>query len=227
MRHRQGFILLFGTRPIISKDSRAGAVETICPRCNRPARITGKTYRQWFTVFFIPIFPISRTQSFSECPLCGGQFPVPVSELASQVATADKEQSQRAIAMYNSLRNSPANSVTLNELMTLYATLGEYDQAISAAGEFPQALNNSEQCMTTLGRVYLAKNQHADAIQWLDAAIERNPALGEAQYFRAIAHLTKTPADPDRAIAAARGARAAGYPGSDDLLREAEKRASA
>ena len=120
----------------------------------------GKSFRNWFTLFFIPVFPISGRQEISECPACSSQFPVPVRELAGRVASVGREQQQRAIAMYNSLRNSPANSVTLNELMALYASLGEFDQAIGAAGEFTQALHNSEQCMTTLGRVYLAKNMH-------------------------------------------------------------------
>jgi tetratricopeptide (TPR) repeat protein len=222
---RRGFILLFGTRPIITTDAAAGAVETICPQCSRQSRLTGKKYRQWFTLFFIPIFPVSGAKLFSQCSLCGAQFPVPVKELASRVATADKQQAQRAIAMYNSLRNSPANSVTLNELMALYASMGEYDQAISAAGEFGQALNNSEQCMTTLGRVYLAKNQHAEALRWLDAATARNPDLGEAHHFKAVAHLTKTPPELNQAIAAARAARSGGYPEAEELLREAEQRA--
>lgn len=182
-------------------------------------------YRVWFTLFFIPVFPVSGAKHFSKCDACGSEFPVPVGELASRVANADREQSQRAIAMYNSLRNSPANSVTLNELMTLYASMGEYDQAISAASEFTQALHNSEQCMTTLGRVYLVKNQHREAIRWLEAAVARNPALGEAQYFLGVAHLTNQPPDPGNAIVAARAARAAGYPRADELLREAEARA--
>src|SRR5204863_9131432 len=133
--------------------------------------------------------------------------------------------SQRAIALYNSLRNSPANSITLNELMTLYATINEFDQAISAARDFPQALNSSEQCMSTLGRVYLAKNDHAEAIRWFDEAIARNGSLGEAHYYKGVAYLTANPPDHDRAVASARAARSAGYPGADQLLREAESRA--
>jgi tetratricopeptide (TPR) repeat protein len=223
---RQGFILLFGTRPIFSHDgAMARGIETVCPNCNRQSRIIGKKYRQWFTLFFIPIFPVSSATTFSQCTNCGAQFPVPLGELATRVATADKQQAQRAIAMYNSLRNSPANSVTLNDLMSLYASMGEYDQAISAAGEFEQALNNSEQCMTTLGRVYLAQSNYRHAIEWLDAAIARNPASGEGHYYRAVAYLAQMPADPDTAIASARAARSAGYPGAEELLRDAEQRA--
>lgn len=223
---RPGFILFFGTRPISSSDPSAAAVDTICPNCHHHSRIIGKTYRNWFTLFFIPMFPVSGTKTFSQCTHCGAQFPVPLSELARNIRQADQQQMQRAIAMYNSLRNSPANSITLNDLMSLYASIGEFDQAISAAGEFAQALNNSEQCMTTLGRIYLAKNQFDEALKWLEAAIARNPELGEAHYYRAIACLTQPALDLDKAIRSARAARAAGYPGAEDLLQEAQRRAS-
>ena len=107
----------------------------------------------------------------------------------------------------------------------MYAGMKEYQQAISAAAQFPQALHNSEQCMTTLGRVYLQQNQFPEAIQWFDAAIARNPLLGEAQYHKAVAHLLTAPPDPQKAVAAARAARNAGFPNADALLREAEAKA--
>ncbi|MGB7159312.1 MAG: zinc-ribbon domain-containing protein [Tepidisphaeraceae bacterium] len=221
--HRRGFIILFGTRSIQGNDG-VPPVRTVCPNCGQSADIVGKTQRQWFTLFFIPIFPISGRTRFSQCANCGAQFQMPADELGSRVAQSQQEQSQRAIGMYNSLRNSPANSVTLNDLMTLYAGMGEFDQAISAAGQFPDALNNSEQCMTTLGRVYLAQDKLAEAIQWFDAALARNDALGEAHFHKAVAHLTSTPANYEQAVASARAARSAGFPNADALLREAESK---
>jgi tetratricopeptide (TPR) repeat protein len=223
---RRGFILLFGTRAIESHDS-VPPVRTVCPHCNQSADIVGKAYRQWFTVFFIPVFPISGSTRFSRCTNCGATFQVPADQLQRNVIDAQREQSQRTIALYNSLRNSPANSITLNELMTLYAGLGEFDQAIGAAGQFPDALNNSEQCMATLGRVYLAQSKHAEAIQWFDAALARNEMLGEAHFHKAVAHLTSTPPDYPKAIGAARAARSNGFPNADALLREAEAKARA
>jgi tetratricopeptide (TPR) repeat protein len=223
-RRRRGFILLFGTRAMIGDDRNARPVEAVCPRCNQRAEIIGKTYRNWFTVFFIPIFPMSGSQRFSQCSNCGAQFPVEARQLGTQVAAAEREQSQRAIQLYNSLRNSPGNSITLNELMTLYASMNDFDQAISAARQFPQALENSEQAMVTLGRVYLAKNENTEAIRWFDQAIARNETLGEAHYYKGVAHLTAATPDYAQAVAAARAARSNGFPGADQLLREAESR---
>ena len=217
MRRRGGFILLFGTRAIVTDDDSAAPVNTICPNCRQRTQMVGKKHRNWFTLFFIPLFPISGAQRFSQCTQCAAMFYVEPRQIERQTAAADQQEMQRAIGLYNSMRASPANSVTLNELMSLYASIGEYDQAIVAARDFPQALAASEQCMVTLGRAYLAKHQHAAAIEQFDAALERNPSLGEAHYFKAVAHFTSTPPDHERAAAAARLARSAGYPGADQL----------
>ena len=225
--HRPGFIfVLFGSRNIVSADATP-PVEATCPRCGRPSRIVGKTYRTWFTIFFLPVFPMSKSTRFSQCTVCGAQFPVPVEDIRRGLASSEQQQNQQAIALYNSLRASPANSITLNGLMLMYAGMNEFDQAISAANEFPEALNSSEQCMSTLGRVYLAANRRAEAIRWFDAALARNASLGEAQYYKAVAHLTDDPPNYPAAVAAARQARNAGFPNADELLREAETKARA
>jgi phage terminase large subunit GpA-like protein len=169
---------------MISDDPTAPAVNAVCPRCGQRTSIVGKSVRSWFTLFFIPVFPVSGTRRFSQCTHCGAQFPVEARQLGQQVAAAERQQSQRAIGLYNSLRNSPANSITLNELMTLYASINEFDQAISAAREFTAALHNSEQCMTTLGRIYLAKNEHPEAIRWFDEALKRNETLARRTITR-------------------------------------------
>jgi hypothetical protein len=223
-RPRPGFILLFGSRNIVSADA-APPVEATCPRCGRASRIVGKSYRTWFTIFFLPVFPMSGSTRFSQCTVCGAQFPVPVEDLRRGLASSEQQQNQQAIALYNSLRASPANAITLNQLMLMYAGMNEFDQAISAANEFPEALNASEQCMSTLGRVYLAANRRAEAIRWFDAALARNGSLGEAHYYKAVAHLTDDPPNYSAAVAAARQARNAGFPNADELLREAETKA--
>jgi tetratricopeptide (TPR) repeat protein len=108
--------------------------------------------------------------------------------------------------------------------MTTYAGMQEYDQAISAANQFRDALYSSEQCMALLGRVFLAKNDYRQAIDWFDAAINRNPQYGEAHYHKAIAYLLADPPEPEKAVAAARAARSAGHPGAVEVLRDAEAR---
>ena len=181
--------------------------------------------RPWFTAFFIPVFPMGGGRRFTQCSNCGASFALPPEQFATATSRADARQVQRGIGLYNSLRASPANSVTLNELMTLYATIGEPGQAVSAAADFPAALDASEQCMTTLGRVHLQQGDAAEAITWFDRALARNPDLGDAHYHRAAAARALVPPDLTRAVASARSARKADYPGADELLRDAEARA--
>jgi len=223
---RRGFILLFGTRNLMGKDSQP-PLEAICPRCNQSSTLISRTYRPWFTIFFLPVIPMGGVKRFTQCTRCGGQIPFTLDELRNRLGRAQQQQSQQAIGLYNSLRSSPANSITLNELMLMYASMKEYDQAVSAARDFPEALNNSEQCMSTLGRVFLAMDRHAEAIQWFDAALARNSMLGEAHYHKAIALMTMTPPQLDKAVLAARAARNAAYPNADALVRELETRARA
>ncbi len=222
---RGGFIILFGSRNLISDDASTPPVETVCPRCNQPSTLIAKTYRTWFTLFFLPVFPISGAKRFTQCSTCGGQFSVTVEDLRRGLAVSEQRQNQEAIALYNSLRASPSNAITLNQLMLMYASMNEFNQAISAAREFPDALNASEQCMSTLGRIFLAAERRPEAIQWFDAALARNSTLGEAHYYKAIAHLTAAPPDYSSAVTAARAARNAGYANAEALLREAESKA--
>jgi tetratricopeptide (TPR) repeat protein len=140
------------------------------------------------------------------------------------VEQVDDAARQRAIGMYNSLRASPGNSVTLNELMTLYAGLNDFGEAISAAKLFPAALDASEQCMTTLGRVHLAGSEYEQAVEWFDKAIERNPLHGDAQYFKAMALSTQPSPDLAGAQSAARAARTAGHSSAELLLRDIEQK---
>jgi tetratricopeptide (TPR) repeat protein len=222
-RHR-GFII-FGTRTMIRNNG--AAVQAVCPSCRQQTMFQPKSARPWFTLYFIPIFPVGAKRTFSECMNCRMQFRLTPQELSQRTSASQQQQMQQAIQMYNSLRTSPANSVTLNNLLMLYLQLKEYDQAISAANEFQQALNASEQCMTTLGRVLMEQGRHPDAIKWFDAALARNPMLGEAAYCKAVALMSLTPPDLAGATAAARVARSAGLSGAEPLLREIENRARA
>ena len=220
---RRGFFIFFGSRNVLS--NAGPAVAAVCPRCQAQATFQNRTARTWFTLFFIPIFPMGAKRPFCQCQSCNAQFRISAEDLGKKTAASQQQQMQQAIQMYNSLRASPSNSVTLNNLLLLYFQLKEFDSALSAANEFPDALNASEQCMTTLGRVLMEQGRHVDAIKWFDAATARNPMLGEAAYCKAVALMSTNPPDLAGANVAARAARTAGMPQAEGLLKEIEKRA--
>ncbi len=222
-RSRRGFVLLFGSKTVVSADPAAATPRgAACPRCGRTGTLAGQRARPWFTAFLIPLFPIGGGRRFTRCRACGTSFAAPPEQIARAASRSDAQQVRRGITLYNSLRASPGNSVTLQELMTLYLSIGEPAQAVGAAADFPDALNASEQCMTTLGRAYLAAGAAAEAIGWLDSAVARDPAAGEARFQRATAYLSLTPPQAEPAAADAWVARNAGHPGAAEVLRRAE-----
>ena len=219
--HRAGFIIFFGTRNMIGNEPHP-PVQARCPACQRVAQLHGKKFRTWFTLYFIPVFPVSGATRFTQCSACGAQLNVPIDQLQQQIGDDQEQLNRKAIALYNSLRESPANSVTLNELMMLYGAMNDYPAAISAAGVYTQALHASPQCMTTLGRIYLAQGDRDQAIQWFDHAIARDPSSGEANHFKAAALLSSQPPRIQEALAAARQAVALGHAEAQALLNQAE-----
>ena len=45
-----------------------------CPNCHREAMTGIAQNRRWFTLFFIPIFPISARKTTAVCGLCGFRY---------------------------------------------------------------------------------------------------------------------------------------------------------
>lgn len=61
-------IIIFGTKNI---SKNYGVVEKIeCPHCHNTEFWHYIKSRSWFTLFWIPIFPISGAKHFIICPIC-------------------------------------------------------------------------------------------------------------------------------------------------------------
>jgi len=104
----------------------------------------------------------------------------------------------------------------------MYAGMREFDEALAAGRHFPDALNESAQCLTTYGKVNLAANKPGEALKYFELALAKNPRMAEAHFYSAVAHISATPPDPGRAIAAARQAQVMGHPNAAELIRQAE-----
>ena len=208
---RRGFIILFGWRPINSKDGRP-PVTVICPNCRQSVEMVGKSQRTWFTLFFIPVFPISGATPFVQCSSCGAAFNADLDQMHRNQAISDNSLYQRGIALYNSLRKAPADSALLNQLMDHYGGMGEFNEALSAARHFPDALESSAQCLTTLGKIQLSANMPQDAVNSFGKALAKTPGFPDALFFQGVAYLALTPPDTQRTIAVARAAQSAEIP---------------
>ena len=72
-------ILIFGTK---RKFKNLGALENChCSRCNNTSDWNFMEYRDWFTLFWIPVFPISGRKEYLECPICHQAYEVPKDQL--------------------------------------------------------------------------------------------------------------------------------------------------
>jgi hypothetical protein len=71
-------IIIYGTRGLTS---HLQSGEFYCPGCQAKGDFQLKQVRRWFTLFFIPIFPVSGPQRYVECQHCRGNFHEEVLEL--------------------------------------------------------------------------------------------------------------------------------------------------
>ncbi len=60
--------IIFGTRYRVKQ---LGQDMQACLRCGRETVHTTLTRQMWFTLFFIPVFPISKNSTLQVCNLCG------------------------------------------------------------------------------------------------------------------------------------------------------------
>lgn len=238
---RRGFVLLFGIRPV-TRDDGPGPQNEQCPVCKRVSQFRCKRSRNWFTLFFIPVFPVSGAERVLQCQSCGAMFTQARIPGQSEMQTAGNQPAppppppgsspapeywQRAISLYNSMRECPGDSALLHELLELYGSMQEYAEALSTARHFPAAMEASPLCLTTLGKLQLAAGQAAEAVGSLKRAISKNSSLAEAHYYLAAACLSVVPPDTRCAISSARSAMSAGIRPAADLLRRAEELARA
>jgi hypothetical protein len=64
-------IIIWGSRGLTS---HLDAGTFYCPRCQGQAEYQLKQVRPFFTIYFIPLFPIGSAERYVECASCGGTF---------------------------------------------------------------------------------------------------------------------------------------------------------
>lgn len=66
-------MIIWGLR---SRGSTLGQRTVNCPNCHRQAMTMFSQSRRWFTLFFIPVFPVSARTTVATCGLCGFRYAV-------------------------------------------------------------------------------------------------------------------------------------------------------
>lgn len=78
-------MIIWGLR---NRGNALGQIQLTCPNCHRAAMTSLAQTRRWFTLFFIPLFPIGAKQSIAVCGLCGFRYQVDNAQAESLVAQA-------------------------------------------------------------------------------------------------------------------------------------------
>lgn len=68
-------IIIFGTKTLTKN---LGKLENCqCQRCNNISDWDFIEFRHWFSLFWIPVFPISKKIEVLQCPICHQNYKVP------------------------------------------------------------------------------------------------------------------------------------------------------
>jgi hypothetical protein len=62
--------------------STAGDGKFLCPQCGNQQRYEHKQITRYFTLYFIPLFPIGGGMEYIECQKCQGTYEMDVLELS-------------------------------------------------------------------------------------------------------------------------------------------------
>jgi len=68
-----------------SRDKVLGQGMFGCPNCRQTTPFTHKKVQRYFTLYFIPLFPIGTIAEFVECGQCGGNFQASVLQQIPQL----------------------------------------------------------------------------------------------------------------------------------------------
>ena len=75
-------MIIFGTRTRISKSSVEDILDNACPKCGKSLCL--HDLKRWFTLYFIPVIPLSTIESFYQCEGCGSQYKQEIKDMLSK-----------------------------------------------------------------------------------------------------------------------------------------------
>lgn len=165
VRHRRGFIIVWGYRTLHLSDGRP-TVEMTCPGCRRPTTMRGRVTQKWFTAFFVPVYPLEpreRGTRYSQCTSCKGRFAPTIETLARRAGILAGNDHAAAIRLYNDLRDRPDDAATLLRLLAVYEAMAEPAEADASCRAFPAAFAADPRCAEALRRIWAAKTEAARA----------------------------------------------------------------
>jgi len=75
-------LILFGARTRISKSSEDDVLKNACPGCGSDLELSD--LKRWFTLYFIPIIPVSHIDTFYRCVKCKQTYKKEIKQMLNQ-----------------------------------------------------------------------------------------------------------------------------------------------
>jgi len=66
--------IIFGTRQVARDVKNELPVRQVCPKCSLLSEMRLQRQASYFTLFFIPLFPISKSEEIVKCGRCNAAF---------------------------------------------------------------------------------------------------------------------------------------------------------
>jgi uncharacterized tellurite resistance protein B-like protein len=88
-------LILFGARTRVSRSREDDVLKNSCPGCGSDLELSD--LKRWFTLYFIPIFPVSHVDTFYKCVKCKQTYKKEIKKMLKNTAKdrADFEKNAR------------------------------------------------------------------------------------------------------------------------------------
>ena len=106
--------ILFGTR---SRQRKLDEGEFYCPFEHAQRRYHLKKASQWFTLYFIPLFPFRQLGEFVECQSCGRAYDTKVLHLKPETVQANTPSRPKPVHLMNNMAEHLHNGMPIEFLV--------------------------------------------------------------------------------------------------------------
>jgi tetratricopeptide (TPR) repeat protein len=206
-------LIVWGSKPRITVTDPEGA-RVVCPNCGVESRFIEKQVRTYFTLYWIPLFPMGRGEKLIECEYCHAQLLTTLEELRAQEAArheedarnaaareaSEREQSEEVERLQRHWQEQPEDRVSLCKLLDFLAGQGRYHRIQELEPGIRARYGEDPDVLLRLAHAAFALKRHADAIRDYETLLGQNPYRGDARYYLASSYRELQPPNWDLAL---------------------------
>lgn len=147
-------MIIYGTRTLSSKNRH---VSFHCPRCSTAREGAVVKQTRWFTLYFIPVFPVYSQGEHAECGSCGGTYGTEILNYNPAAEQAETHLNFRLMLVMALAASGKTSSIYLDAVKKAYEDVFE-DQL--APGMLEQDLRHALNAQADYRDVYTMKGRN-------------------------------------------------------------------